>query len=45
VRGPVPGVIEHGLFPPEMVSLILIAGDQGVERRPGAKRDNSERDD
>jgi ribose 5-phosphate isomerase A len=33
----VPGVIEHGLFPPEMVSLILIAGEQGVERRPGAK--------
>jgi ribose 5-phosphate isomerase A len=35
----VPGVIEHGLFPPEMVSLILIAGEQGVERRAGKKRD------
>lgn len=35
----VPGMIEHGLFPPEMVSLILIAGDQGVERRAGKKRD------
>jgi ribose 5-phosphate isomerase A len=33
----VPGLIEHGLFPPEMVSLILIAGEQGVERRPGKK--------
>jgi ribose 5-phosphate isomerase A len=35
----VPGVIEHGLFPPEMVSLILIAGEQGVEHRAGKKRD------
>jgi ribose 5-phosphate isomerase A len=35
----VPGVVEHGLFPPEMVSLILIAGTPGVERRPGAKQD------
>jgi ribose 5-phosphate isomerase A len=35
----VPGVIEHGLFPPEMVSLILIARQQGVERRAGKKRD------
>lgn len=33
-----PGVVEHGLFPPEMVSLVLIAGDDGVERRSGAKR-------
>jgi ribose 5-phosphate isomerase A len=32
-----PGVVEHGLFPPEMVSLILIAGEEGVERRAGAK--------
>jgi ribose 5-phosphate isomerase len=33
----VPGLIAHGLFPPEMVSLILIAGEHGVERRPGKK--------
>ena len=30
-----PGVVEHGLFPPELVSEILIAGDGGVERRAG----------
>jgi ribose 5-phosphate isomerase A len=31
-----PGVVEHGLFAPEMVSVILIAGETGVERRtPG----------
>jgi ribose 5-phosphate isomerase A len=34
-----PGVVEHGLFAPEMVSLILIAGKDGVERRPGAKQE------
>jgi ribose 5-phosphate isomerase A len=34
-----PGVVEHGLFAPEMVSLILIAGEGTVERRQGAKRD------
>ena len=33
-----PGVIEHGLFPPQMVSVILIAGENGVERRAGSKR-------
>jgi ribose 5-phosphate isomerase A len=32
------GVVEHGLFAPELVSLILIAGDDGVERRAGAKQ-------
>jgi ribose 5-phosphate isomerase A len=32
------GVVEHGLFAPELVSLILIAGDDGVERRTGAKQ-------
>ncbi len=32
-----PGVVEHGLFAPEMVSLILVAGEGGVERRTGAK--------
>jgi ribose 5-phosphate isomerase A len=32
-----PGVIDHGLFEPEMVSLILIAGEDGIERRTGGK--------
>jgi ribose 5-phosphate isomerase A len=32
-----PGVVDHGLFAPEMVSVILIAGENGVERRAGAK--------
>ncbi len=32
------GVIEHGLFPPEMVSLVILAGDERAERREGAKR-------
>jgi len=36
-----PGVVEHGLFPPEMVTLILIAGDGGVQRRSGGKPDGS----
>jgi len=30
-----PGVVEHGLFAPEMVAVILIAGEAGVERRAG----------
>jgi ribose 5-phosphate isomerase A len=34
------GVVEHGLFAPELVSLILIATDSGVERRAGAKPDS-----
>jgi ribose 5-phosphate isomerase A len=34
-----PGVIEHGLFEPELVSLILVAREDGVERRTGAKRE------
>jgi ribose 5-phosphate isomerase A len=29
----VPGVVEHGLFPPALVSDILIAGASGVEHR------------
>jgi|ERR1700686_3815187 len=33
-----PGVVEHGLFAPELVSDILIAGSDGVEHRSGAKR-------
>jgi ribose 5-phosphate isomerase A len=32
-----PGVVEHGLFAPELISLILIAGARGIERRAGAK--------
>jgi ribose 5-phosphate isomerase A len=28
-----PGVVEHGLFPPTMVSDVLLAGDHGVEHR------------
>jgi ribose 5-phosphate isomerase A len=32
-----PGVVEHGIFPPEMVSVILIAGDRGVQRRDGRR--------
>jgi len=33
-----PGVVEHGLFAPEMVSLVLIASEDGVERRSGGKK-------
>jgi ribose 5-phosphate isomerase A len=36
-----PGVVEHGLFAPEMVSSILIAGETGLERRTGAKREDA----
>jgi ribose 5-phosphate isomerase A len=36
-----PGVVEHGLFAPEMVDLILIAGDNVVERRTGGRRGTS----
>jgi ribose 5-phosphate isomerase A len=31
----IPGVVEHGLFAPELVSMILIGGQAGVERRAG----------
>jgi ribose 5-phosphate isomerase A len=31
-----PGVVEHGLFAPEMVAEILIASEDGVQRRSGA---------
>jgi ribose 5-phosphate isomerase A len=27
-----PGLIEHGLFAPELVSVVLIAGEDGVRR-------------
>jgi hypothetical protein len=30
-------VVEHGLFEPELVSLILIAREDSVERRTGGK--------
>jgi ribose 5-phosphate isomerase A len=32
-----PGVVDHGLFSPSLVSDILIADDSGVEHRRGAK--------
>ncbi|HWY18145.1 MAG TPA: ribose-5-phosphate isomerase RpiA [Solirubrobacteraceae bacterium] len=32
-----PGVVEHGLFAPEMVSEIVVAGADGVRRRVGGK--------
>ena len=35
--GETPGVVEHGLFAPELVSEILIAQQDGVKRRAGAK--------
>lgn len=34
-----PGVVEHGLFAPEMVSAVAIGGPDGVQWRTGAKRD------
>jgi ribose 5-phosphate isomerase A len=36
--GATPGVVEHGLFPPEMVSEVLIAGESGLQQRAGSKR-------
>ncbi len=33
-----PGVVEHGLFPPAMVSEIFTAEEGAVKRRPGGKR-------
>jgi ribose 5-phosphate isomerase A len=33
------GVVEHGLFAPEIVSEILIGGGGGVTRRAGARKD------
>ena len=35
--GGTPGVVEHGLFAPEMVSEIFVAGADGVRRRAGGK--------
>ncbi|HUB73263.1 MAG TPA: ribose 5-phosphate isomerase A [Solirubrobacteraceae bacterium] len=37
-----PGVVEHGLFAPQMVSLVLIADEQRVRRVRGAKRGSAE---
>jgi len=34
-----PGVVEHGLFAPELVSYVLIAGAGGVERREAEEAD------
>jgi ribose 5-phosphate isomerase A len=39
-----PGVVEHGLFEPQLVSQILAAGATGIELRAGAKPDPSEPD-
>lgn len=33
-----PGVVEHGLFEPTLVSEIILGGDQGVRRIVGGKR-------
>lgn len=33
-----PGVVEHGLFAPQMVSEVLVGEPAGVRRLPGAKR-------
>ena len=33
-----PGVVEHGLFPPQMVSLVLVGRGDSVQRLEGAKR-------
>ncbi len=33
-----PGVVDHGLFAPELISTVLIAGQNGVELREGAKQ-------
>jgi ribose 5-phosphate isomerase A len=32
-----PGVVEHGLFPPQLVSVILVGRDGAVERLPGGR--------
>jgi ribose 5-phosphate isomerase A len=32
-----PGLVGHGLFEPQLVSLVLIGDEDGVNRRPGAK--------
>lgn len=32
-----PGLVEHGLFEPELISELIVAGEDGVQRRPGGK--------
>jgi ribose 5-phosphate isomerase A len=32
-----PGVLDHGLFAPELVSEVLVGRDGGVERIPGGR--------
>lgn len=32
-----PGVVEHGLFEPQLVSTIFVAGENGVTKRAGSK--------
>lgn len=32
-----PGVVEHGLFEPELVSEVIVGGDKGVRRIAGGK--------
>jgi ribose 5-phosphate isomerase A len=32
-----PGVVEHGLFAPQLVSEVIVAGPEGIEHRRGAK--------
>jgi ribose 5-phosphate isomerase A len=41
----IPGVVDHGLFAPELVSDILIAGAGGVEYRTVNERRTTERGD
>jgi ribose 5-phosphate isomerase A len=37
-----PGVVAHGLFPPELVSDIFVGGPAGVEHHPGARAADGE---
>jgi ribose 5-phosphate isomerase A len=32
-----PGVVEHGLFPPDLVTDVVVARGEHVERRPVAR--------
>jgi ribose 5-phosphate isomerase A len=35
------GVVEHGLFAPELVSLVVTAGEDGVQQRAGPRVDGA----
>jgi ribose 5-phosphate isomerase A len=35
--GSTPGVVEHGLFPPEMVATVLVARGRSVDRTDFAR--------